>query len=249
MRVIICEDKHDLGYLAAKQGVENINSCIQRFGYCNVAFITGSSQLLTLEHLSKADINWSKVNIYHLSEFVGLDGNHVGSSENFLNKYFLSKISKTNSYHPIKANESNVEETIRSLNEELKDKPLDVSFICIGENGHLAFNDPPADFNTSDPYILIDLEKRSRRQQFQEGWFNSFDEVPHQAITMSISKILSSRYIIVSCPDQRKAKAVASALFEDLSPQYPATSLRHRRECTLFLDRQSSILVYGDRRQ
>ena len=141
-----------------------------------------------------------------------------------------------------------MEETIKALNDTMREHPLDVAFICIGENGHLAFNDPPADFDTKDPYILVELEKRSRKQQVSEGWFRSLDEVPVKAITMSISQILTAKHIIVSCPDQRKAKAVAACLFEDISPLTPSSVLRNAASCSLYLDRLSSCLVFGDRR-
>ena len=125
---------------------------------------------------------------------------------------------------------------------------LDVSFICIGENGHLALNDPPADFDTKDPYIVVELEKRSRRQQVGEGWFKTFDDVPEKAITMSIREIISSNHIICSCPDQRKAKAVAMSIFDDLNTAYPCAMLRYGKDVDLFLDRQSSCLVLRDGR-
>ena len=130
----------------------------------------------------------------------------------------------------------------------MREHPLDVAFICIGENGHLAFNDPPADFDTKDHYILVELENRSRKQPVSEGWFSNLDEVPVKAITMSISQILTSKNIIVSVPDTRKAKAVAACLFEDISPLTPSSVLRNAASCSLYLDRLSSCLVYGDRR-
>ena len=135
---------------------------------------------------------------------------------------------------------------LREMNELMKDYPLDVIFICIGENGHLAFNDPPADFDARDPYIQVELERRSKRQQVGEGWFSTIDEVPNKAITMSVFEILTARHIICACPDQRKAKAVASCIFDDISPSSPAASIRRRTECALYLDRQSSCLVFDD---
>ena len=134
------------------------------------------------------------------------------------------------------------------MNALMEENPIDVAFICIGENGHLAFNDPPADFDATDPYIVVDLERRSKRQQVSEGWFDTIDDVPEKAITMSVHEILSSRIIICACPDQRKAKAVASCIFDDISPASPCSSIRKRTECTIFLDKQSSRLVFGDMR-
>ena len=130
----------------------------------------------------------------------------------------------------------------------MNDYTLDVSFICIGENGHLALNDPPADFDVKDPYIVVELEKRSRRQQVSEGWFKNIDDVLEKAITMSIREIISSKHIICSCPDQRKARAVAMSIFEDLSTGSPCTMLRNGKDVDLFLDRQSSCLILRDGR-
>ena len=194
-------------------------------------------------------IDWMKVNVFLLDEFIGLEKGHKASSTTFLYENFLNLISGVNSFHAISSDESKVEETLKELNAAVKDHPIDVAFICIGENGHLAFNDPPADFDTRDPYILVNLEDRSRRQQANEGWFKSINEVPRTAITMSIHEILSSRHIIVSCPDQRKAKAVAMCVFDDITPLSPCSAIKRGIDTSLFLDRQSACLVFGDRRK
>lgn len=248
MKVTICDERRELGLQAAKEGAQYINFAIKEKGEANVVFVTGKSQVMTLSYLTQEAINWKCVNVYHLDEFIGIKKTSIASSYSFLNEYLLSRVGEVKSYHPIDSNELNVEQTINTLNQELKTHPLDVAFICIGENGHLAFNDPPADFDTTDPYILVDLERRSRKQQVSEGWFRTLDEVPEKAITMSISQILSSKHIIVSCPDQRKAKAVAACLFEDISPLSPSSALRFAASCSLYLDRLSSCLVFGDRR-
>lgn len=249
MRITILDDKNELGLLAAREGAERIMSAIEEKGSANVVFVTGASQMQTLKNLATYPVDWSKVNVYHLDEFVSLTPDNPASSAHFLNEYFLSKIPTPLSYHPINSKESELDVTIKVLNEELKAHPLDVAFICIGENGHLAFNDPPADFDTHEPYIVVDLDKRSRRQQVNEGWFESIADVPLKAITMSVNEILSAKHIIVSCPDQRKSKAVADCIFEGISPLYPATALNMAEDCAIFLDRQSSYLVFGDRRR
>ena len=215
------------------------------------------SVVLSRVILSKNEINPSRpeavfskalTNDERFSSLPRLIVSSFSSSYSFLNEYLLSKIGKVKSYHPIDSCKDNVSKTIEALNKELNAHPLDVAFICIGENGHLAFNDPPADFDTTDPYILVNLERRSRKQQVSEGWFKNLDDVPEEAITMSVSQILSSKHIIVSCPDQRKAKAVAACLFEDISPLSPSSALRYAASCSLYLDRLSSCLVFGDRR-
>ena len=248
MKVTICDERRELGLQAAKEGAQYINFAIKEKGEANVVFVTGKSLVMTLSYLTQEAIDWKYVNVYHLDEFIGIKKTSIASSYSFLNEYLLSRVGEVKSYHPIDSDEANVEQTISNLNQELKSHPLDVAFICIGENGHLAFNDPPADFDTTDPYILVDLERRSRKQQVSEGWFRTLDEVPEKAITMSISQILSSKHIIVSCPDQRKAKAVAACLFEDISPLSPSSALRFAASCSLYLDRLSSCLVFGDRR-
>lgn len=248
MRITICDDKKELGRQAAKKGADEIKEAISKKGFANVAFVTGLSQVETLKNLRNEAIEWSKVNIFFLDEYVGIAKDHKASSLNFLRENFLSFISEPCSIHPIDREEENIEKTLNKLNTTMKDYPLDVSFICIGENGHLALNDPPADFDTKDAYIVVELEKRSRRQQVGEGWFKSFDDVPKKAITMSIKEIISSEHIICSCPDQRKAKAVAMSIFEDLSTASPCTMLRNGKDVDLFLDRQSSCLILRDSR-
>ena len=158
MRVTICDSKKEIGLCAAKEGAAYINEAVF--------------------NLAKQDIDWSKVNIFHLDEFIGLDPESTASSQFFIREYLFSSIGKVKSYTPIDPEEKNLERTLKELNETMKSHPLDVAFICIGENGHLAFNDPPADLDTTDPYIVVELQKRSRRQQVSEGWFQNLDMVP-----------------------------------------------------------------------
>ncbi len=245
MRINICENKIELGQQAASLGRHCIKSTIEKYGRANVAFVTGTSQLGLLTALREKDLQWDKVNVFLLDEFVGLPDGHKASSETFLKENFLDHLPAIGSFHPI-SRSNDTKATLKEMNRLMKDYPLDVAFICIGENGHLAFNDPPADFDARDAYIQVELERRSRRQQVGEGWFSTIDEVPSKAITMSVFEILTARHIICACPDQRKAKAVASCIFDDISPSSPAASIRRRTECTLFLDRQSSCLVFDD---
>lgn len=247
MRITICENKLELGYQAAILGRHHIKSTILKKGAANIAFVTGTSQLEMLKSLRALDIDWSKVNVFLLDEFIGIPDGHKASSETFLKENFLAYLPTIGSFHPI-SRDPDYRKTLKDMNALMKDYPIDVAFICIGENGHLAFNDPPADFDATDPYIMVELERRSKRQQVSEGWFDSIDDVPDKAITMSVHEILSSRVIVCACPDQRKAKAVASCIFDDISPASPCSSIRKRTECTIFLDRQSSRLVFEDMR-
>ena len=249
MKITICEDKNELGREAAKTGAEEIRKAIEKKGNANLAFVTGTSQIQTLKSLAQeGNIDWSKVNIFFLDEYLGIPKDHRASSYNFLNDHFLKFLPKESHIHPIDGEIENVEKTLDSLNDEMKDYPLDVSFVCIGENGHLALNDPPADLTTKAPYIVVELEKRSRKQQVNEGWFDNFEQVPEKAITMSIREIMSSEHIICSCPDQRKARAVAMAVFDDITAASPCALLRSGKDVHLFLDRQSDCLIVGDRR-
>ncbi len=247
MRITICEDRIELAQQAAAMGRHCIKTTIKEKGSANVAFVTGTSQLGLLENLRKAEIEWDKVNVFLLDEFIGLEDGHKASSETFLTENFLSHIPSIGSFHPISRSRSTAA-TLKKMNSLMRDYPLDVAFICIGENGHLAFNDPPADLDATDPYILVDLERRSRRQQVGEGWFKSIDDVPQQAITMSIHEILSARNIICACPEQRKAKAVAMCVYDDMGPAAPCAALKRKTSCDIFLDRQSSCLIMGDKR-
>ena len=247
MRITICENKIELGQQAASLGRHCIKTAIERTGRANIAFVTGTSQIEMLKALREKPVDWSKVNVFLLDEFVGLPDGHPASSETFLKQNFLNYIPNIGSFHPI-SRRTDSRTTLKELNKLMADYPLDVVFICIGENGHLAFNDPPADFDTHDAYIQVELERRSKRQQVGEGWFSSIEDVPTKAITMSVFEILSAKNIICACPDQRKAKAVAMCIYDDITPASPAASLRRRTECALYLDRQSSRLILGDLR-
>ncbi len=250
MLITICDDKNSLGAKAAETGARYIREAIEERGECNCAFVTGKSQIATLRSLAmESGIDWMKVNVFLLDEFLGLEKGHRASSSTFLYEYFLNLINGVGSFHAISSDPDKVDQTLKELNKTMKSHPLDVAFICIGENGHLAFNDPPADFDTKDAYIKVELEDRSRRQQANEGWFRNIQEVPKDAITMSIYEILGSKHIIISCPDQRKAKAVAMCIFDDITPLSPAASVRRSLDTHLFLDRLSACLVFSDQRK
>ena len=170
MLITICDDKNALGEQAAARGGWLIRKAIAERGECNVAFVTGTSQVATLKALAlESKIDWTKVNVFLLDEFIGLERGHKASSSTFLYENFLNLISGVNSFHAICPDADKIDETLKNLNDTMKDHPLDVAFICIGENGHLAFNDPPADFDTKDPYILVELEDRSRLYSYLHG--------------------------------------------------------------------------------
>ncbi|MDD3059094.1 MAG: 6-phosphogluconolactonase, partial [Sphaerochaeta sp.] len=166
----------------------------------------------------------------------------------YLNNRFVKKVLKLGAFHAINGDAEDLPAEIARLNALVADQEIDVAFLGIGENGHIGFNDPPANFETNDPYIIVDLEERCRRQQVSEGWFPTLEEVPSKAITMSVRQILKARNLICSVPDQRKARAVAMCMYDQISVYAPCSALRTKKECTLLLDRPSSLLVMGDRR-
>jgi len=217
-----------------------IRSAIDKKGTANIILATGTSQFETLNQLiSETSIDWSKVVMFHLDEYIGLPITHPASFGKYLLERFLSKVPALKAAYLINGTaDAKVEcERIGAL---ISKHPVDVALVGIGENGHLAFNDPPADFETEQPYIIVELDEPCRKQQLGEGWFTSFEEVPKQAISMSIKQILKSKHIICSVPDARKAIAVKNSLEQPISNWHPAGSLQLHNHCTLYLDKFSS---------
>jgi len=196
--------------------------------------------LETLNSLPAVD--WSKTSMFHLDEYIGITENHPASFRKYLKEKLINKV------HPgaiclVKGDAEDPELECERLNRIISKKEIDVSFVGIGENGHLAFNDPPADFNTEKLYIVVELDEACRRQQLGEGWFNSLNEVPHKAISMSIKQIMKSRNIICTVPDARKAQAVKDCLEGTISPEHPASILRKHKKVFVFLDKDSAKLL------
>lgn len=248
MRVTICEDKHEMGYQAAKLGIQAIQEAIQFKGHAVIVVATGLSQFSVYDHLAKANLDWSKVEAFHLDEYVALPDTHPSSFRHYLYNRFVNKVQNLKTFHAIEGDAKDLQKEVDRLNALITGKEIDVAFLGVGENGHIAFNDPPANFETNDPFIVVELEERCRRQQVTEGWFKYLEEVPQKAITMSVRQILRCKQLICSVPDQRKARAVAMCLYDQISVYSPCSVLRTKKECTLLLDRPSSMLVFGDRR-
>jgi glucosamine-6-phosphate deaminase len=238
MKTEIFKTKEELGQAAARQGAELINKAIAERDTANIIVATGASQFEMLANLIKEDIEWSKVTAFHLDEYIGLPMIHPASFRKYLKERFVDKI-PIREFHYING-EGDVNAECSRLNSTIDQFPIDVAFVGIGENGHLAFNDPPADFDIEDPYIEVDLDEDCRKQQLGEGWFNSFDEVPEKAISMSIKQILKSEYIICSVPDKRKAHAVKNVVLGDVTPEVPASILQTHPQTTIYLDAGSS---------
>lgn len=203
---------------------------------------TGQSQFDFLDELtSEPDIEWSRVELFHLDEYVGLPLEHPASFRKYLLERLIDKVSIPR-YHFLDA-EKNPEAVAERVGNALSSAPVDVAFVGIGENGHLAFNDPPADFDTDRPYIIVTLDDACRRQQAGEGWFATPADVPAQAISMSIRQILKAREIVAIVPDGRKAAAVRSCMEDEISPLRPASILRTHANTTLYLDADSAGLL------
>jgi glucosamine-6-phosphate deaminase len=236
MRIDIAPTKQELGRRAAVAGGELIRAALAQRGTANVILATGASQFEMLGELVKQPIDWSHVTCFHLDEYVGMPMSHPASFRKYLKERFVDQLGKPPAaFHFLDA-ERDPKAECQRLGAVIKKHPIDVAFIGIGENGHLAFNDPPADFETREPYITVELDDACRQQQFGEGWFPTFDAVPKQAISMSIRQILASQAIICSVPDARKAEAVGKAVEGPLTPQLPASILRNHGATTLFLD-------------
>ena len=243
MNIRITPDKFQLGKMAGAAAAANIQIAIQEKGIANIILATGTSQFETLSELvTTSGIDWSKVMIFHLDEYIGLPATHPASFRKYLKERFISKIPAPRAVYLINGDDEPQRECER-LNKIISCHPIDVALVGIGENGHLAFNDPPADFNTNDPYLVVTLDEPCRKQQMGEGWFTSIDEVPRQAISMSVNQIMQSTNIICSVPDERKAEAVKNTLQQKVSNLYPASILQRHTACTIYLDKSSSSLL------
>ncbi len=242
MNTKILSDSQSLGSEAGKFAVAILQAAIETKGHANVILATGASQFAILETLVDTDIDWNKVTMFHLDEYIDLPEDHPASFRKYLKERFLEKIEYACEYHLIDGNKDPEEECER-VSSLISKHPIDLALIGIGENGHLAFNDPPADFETEQPYIVVQLDEACRNQQYGEGWFDSLADVPAKAISMSIKQILKSKVLVVSVPDERKAKAVAEAINGPLTNECPASILRTHTDCHLFLDKNSASLL------
>jgi len=238
----IFADKNQLGVAAAAQAAAAITQAITERGQARIIAATGASQFEFLQALLEhTEIDWSKVEMFHLDEYIGLPITHPASFRKYLRERFIEPAGLTN-YHLIDG-EADPTAVCRDLGTMISAAPIDVAFVGIGENGHLAFNDPPADFETEEPYLVVNLDDACRRQQLGEGWFPSFDDVPKQAISMSVKQIMKSRQIVCVVPDQRKAQAVRDCLEGVIDPAYPASILRRHDHAVIYLDPASAGLL------
>ena len=236
------EDTASLSKGAAEQAAGSIRRAIAGQGRARIVVATGNSQIAFLEALTRADgIDWRRVEMFHLDEYVGLPITHAASFRKYLKERLIDKVG-IRKYHLLDGM-GDAREVARRVGEALTAAPVDVAFVGIGENGHLAFNDPPADFETEEPYLIVKLDEACRRQQVGEGWFAGISEVPVEAISMSVRQILKAKEIICIVPDARKAAAVKMCFEGEISAMAPASILRTHTACTVYLDKESARLL------
>jgi len=242
LKIKILTDKESLGRAAADHAARSLRRAIRDQGNARIIAATGVSQFEFLDALtSEPEIDWGRVEVFHLDEYVGLPITHPASFRKYLFERLIHKAGITR-YHLLDG-DGDAQSSIRQIGNKLQSKPVDIAFAGIGENGHLAFNDPPADFKTEEPYLIVDLDDACRQQQVNEGWFSKLTDVPKKAISMSVREILRAKEIIVVVPDTRKAHAVKCCLEGEVSPMVPASILRNHPNATIYLDTDSAALL------
>lgn len=244
MKIITEEIKAAVGRRAASDGAAHIRTALRERGEASIIVATGASQFEMLSALVEEEgIDWNRITGFHLDEYVGLPLAHDASFRKYLWNRFVSRLPvPLRAFHFLNG-EGDCEEECARVGKILARQVVDVAFVGVGENGHLAFNDPPADFETEEPYIVVALDEACRRQQLGEGWFPDFESVPSRAISMSIRQIMKSRKIVCTVPDERKAVAVRGVVEGPIGPECPASILREHPDCTLYLDGPAASLL------
>ena len=244
MHIHISSSESEAGKRAAQKGADAIGAAIQARGEASIILATGASQFEVLDALVDIPgIDWSCTTIFHLDEYIGIEATHSASFIRYLQERFLARVPAVKDFVAINGNAANIDLEIQRISSITSKFNIDVAFVGIGENGHLAFNDPPADFDTNDPFIRVELDKKCRTQQSNEGWFPTFEDVPSQAISMSIKQITKSSTIICTVPDERKAQAVKAALEGEITNLCPASVLQTHANTFFFLDTAAAKLL------
>ena len=242
MNIKVLTDKESLGSAAADQAARSLRRLIHDKGGARIIAATGASQFEFLDTLTSApDIDWSRVELFHLDEYVGLPATHPASFQKYLFERLIHKTGVTR--YNLLDGDGDPQSSIRLIGSKLQSKPVDIAFAGIGENAHLAFNDPPANFETDEPYLVVELDDACRLQQVNEGWFRELKDVPRRAISMSIREVMRAKEIIVIVPDTRKAQAVKLCLEGEVTPMVPASILRNHPNATIYLDHDSAALL------
>ncbi|MHB1317816.1 MAG: glucosamine-6-phosphate deaminase [Anaerolineae bacterium] len=246
MRVHIALTSRMMAQAAAHRAANLLSDAIAAHGEAGLILATGASQFEMLDSLVQAPVAWSRVTVYHLDEYIGLSETHPASFRRYLRERFVSRLPDLGGFVPVNGDVDDPQAECERLGRLIGEARIDVACIGIGENGHLAFNDPPADLITEVPYLVVSLDEACRRQQLGEGWFATLDEVPTQAISMSIRQILKSRAIVCTVPDARKARAVSLALEGPVTPMVPASALQTHSNCDIYLDTDAARALARD---
>lgn len=241
MKVRVLKDSRELGREAAKLCADILNQNIAEKGKARLVLSTGASQFDTLKELVNMDIDWSKVEMFHLDEYINLPESHPASFRKYLKERIVNLV-HLKAVHFV-SGEGDIQENVRNLTREVRKEPIDLGLIGIGENAHIAFNDPPADFDTREAYIIVNLDENCKKQQIGEGWFPTIDDVPKQAISMTVHQIMQCKAIISCVPYKVKANAIKQTLENDITNRIPATALKSHNNVTLFIDEESASLV------
>ncbi|HVR83288.1 MAG TPA: glucosamine-6-phosphate deaminase [Planctomycetota bacterium] len=241
MRICRSASKDELALAAALAGAERIRKALHEKGHATIVLATGMSQAGMLSHLAAENLDWGSVTAFHLDEYIGIRATHPASFRKYLQERFLRHV-KLRAFHAIQGEKEPIAE-VKRLNRLIGNVDIDVAFVGIGENGHLAFNDPPANLDTTLPYLLVKLDEACRSQQVGEGWFKSLREVPPSAITMSIRQIQKAEHIICTVPELRKAKAVQASVEGEITPAVPASYLQEHSRAEVYVDPDSSSLL------
>lgn len=243
MLLKIFNDRVVMGQAAAEQAAGAIRRAVAERGHARIIAATAASQLEFLDALTKAPgIDWSKVEAFHLDEYIGLPVSHPGSFRKMLLEQLVQKTGIAN-YHLLDGDATDPLEVVQRVGKQLASLPVDIAFLGIGENGHIAFNDPPADFKTEEPYIIVNLDEACRQQQVGEAWFADISQVPKRAISMSTRQILKAKEILAVVPGPRKAQAVKACFEGAVGPMAPASILRTHPNTTVYLDKNSASLL------
>jgi glucosamine-6-phosphate deaminase len=243
MKKFVFVSKMEMAQAAAEKAAELLRDAIARKGCAAFVAATGASQFEFLDFMTSApEVDWARTTMFHLDEYVGMPETHPASFRRYLKERLVERV-HPGAVHLIRGEADDPLAECQRLNQVIGEHEVDASFVGIGENGHLAFNDPPADFEVTDPYIVVDLDEACRRQQLGEGWFPSLEAVPRQAISMSIQQIMRSRAIVCTVPDRRKAQAVHDCLTGEVTPLHPASILRQHEDAYLFLDADAASLL------
>lgn len=243
LNVVVFDSRLQLAEAAADDAAAIIRQAITERGQAYLVAATGASQFEFLDALvGQPNINWEHTTFFHLDEYVGMPASHPASFRRYLQERIVDRV-QPGAFHFVNGDAADPVAECRRLGDLISQQTIDAAFVGVGENGHLAFNDPPADFETEESYLVVELDENCRNQQVGEGWFSTANEVPRQAISMSIQQILKARCVICVVPERRKARAVRDCLEFEISPMRPASILQQHLSTTIYLDKESASLL------